>query len=600
MRLVAVLLAPTLILAADPDGAFLYNLRCAKCHDHPEARVPAKTALRSRAPEDIVKTLESGAMKAFAEGMTKPELNALASYLTSKVPTASVEGPESNTCPAGTGRVFSLDGPTWIGWGRDLDNSRFQPTPGIPAEDVPRLKVKWAFGYPGSITYGQPAIAGGRVFVTGIRGRIYSLDANTGCTYWSFDAGAPVRTAISMGPLPKGSPAKYAAYFGDENRYVQALDAETGKLLWKVQIEDHSLARVAGAPILFHDRLFVPLSSWEEGAGTNPKYECCKFQGSVAALDAYSGKLIWKTHTMTDPPKPFKTSSAGTQMYGPAGAAVWSAPTLDLKRKAVYAATGDSYTEVEERGSDAILAFDMETGSLRWSTQVTAHDSFLVGCYTPGVANCPNPMGPDYDFGSSPILRTLENGKQIILAGQKSGILYALDPDQRGKILWQEKIGEGSALGGIEWGPAADQDQVYVAISDVLPKPGKVPGGITALNIATGERVWHTDAPKPVCGWGTSKCSGAQSAAVTVIPGVVFSGSLDGHLRGYSTKDGSIVFDLDTGHEFPTVNGVTAKGGSLDTGGPAVAGGMLFVNSGYGRFIGAPGNVLLALSVDGK
>jgi polyvinyl alcohol dehydrogenase (cytochrome) len=598
-RVFAGLFVSSLILAAPPDGAAIYNLRCAKCHDKPEERVPAKATIAKRPPEVVVKALTSGPMAPFAAGLTAPQIAALATYLTGKAPGTTAPSTEANIC-SGRAPRFSLDGPQWVGWGRDLDNSRFQPNPGLSPEDVPKLKVKWAFGFPDTITYGQPTIAGSRLFVTSTGGRIYSLDANTGCTYWSFDAGAGVRTAISIGPLPAGSAAKYAAYFGDEKAYVQAIDAESGLPLWKTRLDEHPLARIAGAPVLYRNRLFVPVSSWEEGAGRDPKYECCKFQGSIAALDAYTGKLIWQTHSLSDPPKAFKKNSAGTQMYGPAGAAIWSAPTVDLARKAVYAATGNSYTDADQRTANAILAFDMESGSLRWSNQATPKDNFLVGCMAPGVGNCPTTAGPDADFGSSPIIRTLSNGKQVILAGQKSGMLYALDPDERGKVLWQEKVGEGSALGGIEWGPAADNEQVYVAISDVMPKRGKTPGGLTALKIATGERVWQTPAPKAVCAWGASRCSSAQSAAVTVIPGVVFSGSLDGHLRAYSTRDGSIVWDFDTGQEFPSVNGIKTKGGSLDTAGPTIAGGMLFVNSGYGRFVGQPGNALIAFSVDGK
>jgi polyvinyl alcohol dehydrogenase (cytochrome) len=293
-------------------------------------------------------------------------------------------------------------------------------------------------------------------------------------------------------------------------------------------------------------------------------------------------------------------SSAGVQKYGPAGAAVWSAPTLDLKRRVVYVGTGNSYTDTEVNTTNAILAIDMETGSLKWSSQVTQRDSFIVGCYAPGVGNCPKTAGPDVDFGSSPILHTMKDGKQVILAGQKSGVLYAMDPDNKGKVLWAAQVGQGSALGGIEWGPAADDENIYVAISDVLPKKGFQPGGLTAIKVATGEKVWQTPAGKPACTWGNRNCSAAQSAAVTVIPGVVFSGSMDGHLRAYSAGDGAVVWDFDTGQPFETVNGIKASGGSIDASGPAVAGGMMFLNSGYGRIIGQPGNVLLAFSVDGK
>lgn len=599
--LLAALAISSVAVAASPDGAALYKQRCAACHDHPSDRVPSRDVLAKRAPEDVMKALTVGAMKEQGAGLSNDEMRSLAVLLTGKEPGTSAEpAADANLCAANAIGSFAMGGPEWNGWGRDVENSRYQPKPGLKSDEVPKLKVKWTFAYPGKLTYGQPTIMGGRVFVTTDAGKIYSLDARTGCTIWTIDVHSGVRTAISIGAMPKASKSKYAAYFGDEHTIVHAVDAATGAELWQTKLDEHPLARIAGSPVLYKDRIYVPLSSWEEGVAMNLKYECCKFRGSVAALDAYSGKLLWKTYSITDPPKPFKKNSVGTDMYGPAGAAIWSAPTLDVKRKVVYAGTGNSYTDVETNTANAILAIDAETGSLKWANQVTAHDNFLVGCYMPGAGNCPKPVGPDVDFGSSPILRTLPNGKQVILAGQKSGMLYALDPDQRGKTLWEKKIGEGSALGGIEWGPAADDENVYVAISDVIPKAGKQPGGITALKIATGEEVWHTPAPKPVCTWGRKGCNSAQSAAVTAIPGVVFSGSLDGHLRGYSTKDGAIVWDFDTGQPFETVNHVKATGGSIDAAGPTVANGMLYVNSGYGRFVGQPGNVLIAFSVDGN
>ncbi len=265
----------------------------------------------------------------------------------------------------------------------------------------------------------------------------------------------------------------------------------------------------------------------------------------------------------------------------------------------IYAATGNSYTDADTKGADAIIAFDLETGKIKWSNQVTPKDNYLVNCWPKPTGNCPNEPGPDVDFGSSPILRTLPNGKQVILAGQKSGIVYALDPDQQGKVLWQVRVGEGGALGGVEWGHAADEQNVYAAISDVVPI-GKRRPGLAALKITTGEQVWYVPTPKAVCAWGTDKCEAAQSAAVTVIPGVVFSGAIDGHLRAYSTKDGRVIWDFDTVKSYDTVNGLKGNGGSLDVGGPTIAGGMLYVNSGYGVFFGHPGNVLLAFGVDRK
>ncbi|MEK6303653.1 MAG: PQQ-binding-like beta-propeller repeat protein [Acidobacteriota bacterium] len=581
-----------------PEGEALYKQRCAVCHDNPQDRIPPLFLIRRRSAEDVMQTLTDGSMKQQASGLNGDQIRALAIHLTGKQPGAPIQGNlEANHCKA-TGKPISLTGPQWNGWGRDLDNSRFQPKPGIKPEDVPKLKVKWAFAHPGPMATGQPAIIGDRIYLTIEAGLIYCLNAQTGCTYWTMNAGAAVRAAVSVGPLPPGSPAKFAVYFGDEKSNVQAVDAATGKRIWRTKIEDHLLSRVTGAPVLYRNRIYVPVSSFEETAGRDTRYECCKFRGSVVALDAYTGKIIWKSFTVQSEPKPFKKNSSGTQMYGPAGGAIWSAPTLDLKRKLIYVGTGNSYTDVATLHSDAIMAFDMETGKLKWTNQVTPKDNFLVGCRQPGVGNCPEEAGPDYDFGSSPVLRTLPNGKQVILAGQKSGVIYALDPDNNGKVLWQVKVGNGGALGGIEWGFAADQENVYVPVADVSGAARKP--GLTALKIATGEQLWHVPAPPANCSWGTTRCNNSQSAAASVIPGVVFSGTADGHLRAYSTKDGSIIWDFDTARPVETINAGVTKGGALDGGGPVIVNSVVYTNSGYGRLIGQPGNLLLAFTVDGK
>ena len=537
-------------------------------------------------------------MKQQASGLSVAQIRALAIHLTGKEPGTSVQvNLEANRCKDGVGAI-KLDGAQWNGWGRDLENSRYQPEPGMKAEEVSRLKVKWAFAHPGPMATGQPTVIGDRLFLTTEMGQIFCLNAHTGCTYWTMNAGAAVRAAISVGPLPAGARAKVALYFGDEKSTVQAVDAATGHLLWKTKIEEHLLSRITGSPLLYRNRLYVPVSSFEETAGRDSKYECCTFRGSIVAIDAYTGKIVWKSYSVQSEPKPFKKNSSGTQMYGPAGGAIWSAPTLDLKRKVIYAGTGNSYTDVETHHSDAIIALDMETGKLRWANQITPKDNFLVGCRQPGVGNCPEQAGPDYDFGSSPILRTLPNGKQVLLCGQKSGVMYALDPDNDGKKLWEVKVGNGGALGGIQWGFAVDTENIYIPVADVSGAARRP--GITALRIATGERLWHVPAPPAQCSWGKTRCNNSQSAAATAIPGAVFSGTADGHLRAYSTKDGAIIWDYDTAQMTETVNGGQAKGGALDGGGPTVVNGVLYTNSGYGRLIGQPGNLLLAFTVDGK
>jgi polyvinyl alcohol dehydrogenase (cytochrome) len=584
---------------ASPEGAELYKQRCAACHDNPVDRIPPLFLIRRRSAEDVIQTLTNGSMKQQASGLNDDQIRALAIHLTGKKPGPPIQmNLDANLCK-GAPPPINFNGPQWNGWGRDLDNSRFQPKPGIKPEDVPRLKVKWAFAHPGPMATGQPTIIGDRLFLTIEAGLIFCLNAQTGCTYWTMNPGAAVRAAISVGPISAGSKTKYAAYFGDEKSFVHAVDADTGKQIWKTRVEDHFLSRITGAPVLYRNRLYVPVSSFEETAGRDAKYECCKFRGSIVALDALTGKIIWKSFTVQDEPKPFKKNSAGTQMYGPAGGAIWAAPTIDPKRNAIYAGTGNSYTDVFTGHSDAIIAFDLKTGKVKWVNQVTPKDNFLVGCRQAGVGNCPEEAGPDHDFGSSVILRTLPNGKQVLLAGQKSGVMYGLDPDDNGKKLWEVKLGSGGALGGIEWGFAADAENVYVPMADLSGASRKP--GITALKIATGEQLWHVPAPKAVCSWGTTRCNNSQSAAATVIPGVVFSGASDGHLRAYATRDGAVIWDFDTADQsYDAVNGMKARGGALDGGGPTVANGVLYTNSGYGRIVGYPGNLLLAFTVDGK
>jgi polyvinyl alcohol dehydrogenase (cytochrome) len=585
-----------------PEGAELYKQKCAVCHDEPQDRVPPLFLIRRRSAEDVVMTLTSGSMKQQAAGLSAEQVRALAIHLTGKQLGPPIDmnlGANRCAAPPKPIQLKGLKGSQWNGWGFDLDNSRFQPNPGIKAEDVPKLKVKWAWAHPGPMATGQPTVIGDRLYLTVEAGMIVCLNAQTGCAYWAMQPGAAVRAAVSVGPLPAGSKAKYAVYFGDEKSNIQALDADTGKLIWKTKVEDHFLSRITGAPVLYRNRLYVPVSSFEETAGRDAKYECCTFRGSLLALDAYTGKILWKSFTVQQEPKPFKKNSAGTQMHGPAGGAIWSAPTLDLKRKLIYAGTGNSYTDIESERTDAIVAFEMETGKIKWVNQATPKDSFLVGCGRAGGAgNCPEKNGPDYDFGSSPVLRTLPNGKQILLGGQKSGVMWAFDPDDNGKVLWQVKVGNGGALGGIEWGFAADAENVYIPVAD--PGGSARKPGLTALKIATGEQLWQVPSPPAKCSWGATRCNNSQSAAATVIPGVVFSGTADGRLRAYSTKDGAIIWEVDTAQPVNTVNAGEAKGGTLDGGGPTVANGILYTNSGYGRLIGYPGNLLLAFTVDGK
>jgi polyvinyl alcohol dehydrogenase (cytochrome) len=578
-------------------GETLFKARCASCHDPAIERAPPKVALARRFPDDIATTLKTGVMQPMAAGMSDEDIHAIATYLGADGMTEQAGDPPA--C-ARSGK-FSLSGPGWNGWSIDARNSRFQPDPGLSNANVSRLKVKWSMTYTGG-RYGQPIIVGGRLFLTSSSGRIYSLDAKTGCMHWRFDADAGVRTTPIIGPLKGGAPGGYLMYFGDFQRNVYALDAASGKLQWKMNVEKHPRSVLTGAPVLYQGLLYVPLSSWEETAGGVGSYGCCTARGGLAALDAKDGRLVWKTYAIQQDPQPTVKNAAGTQMYGPAGAAVWSAPTIDAKRRLVYIGTGDTYTDVKENGSDAIMALDLASGKIKWRNQVTENDSFLMGCNRGGTVNCPTVLGPDHDFGASPILFTLPNGKDIILAGQKSGVAFGMDPDNDGKTIWRNKVGNGGALGGIEWGMAADLKRLYVAVADLGLPPPKGKAGLFALDPASGDQQWYTAAPKVPCSYG-GRCLLGQSAAPTVIPGLVLATTIDGHLRAYGASDGKIVWDFDTAaQKYQTINGVKDQsGGSLDVAGPVLAGGLMYIISGYaGALGGAPDNVLLVFSVDGK
>lgn len=603
-------LAP--LFAQAPDGAGVYKDHCAMCHDRSaETRAPAPTALKEMLPENIILTLESGQMQQQGRTLSAPQKRAVAEFLTGKVVGQAQPEAKTNSCPD-TSAPLASSGATWNGWGADLANTRFQPAAeaGLDAQQIPRLKLKWSFAFPNTfVANGQPVIVGGRIFVPSANRKVYALDAKTGCQYWAIETQAPVRTAITVVPL-EGERTRQVAFFGDQRGNAYAVDASSGELLWKTHLDEHPNAKIVGAPEYAEGRVFVPVTAAEEGPAMNPKYECCSARGALVALDARTGKQIWKTYTIAEVPHATFKSKAGTQMWGPSGASIWSAPTVDLERHVIYAGTGDNFSDPGTKTSDAVLAFDMKTGKILWSKQLTELDVFNMACVPgPSKASCPDQAGPDFDIGASPILVKASNGKRVLLVSQKSGVAHGLDPDHEGAVLWQTRVGHGSELGGIQWGSASDGANMYVALSDIKfitmefmtgkkllvdPKGG---GGLFALDVLTGKKVWAA-APSS-CG-ERPNCSPAQSAAVTVIPGAVFSGSVDGHLRAYATKDGAVIWDFDTARDFATLNGLTAKGGSMDGPGPTVAGGMLYVCSGYGAWGGLPGNVLLAFSVDGR
>jgi polyvinyl alcohol dehydrogenase (cytochrome) len=588
----------------DPaEGASVYQQRCASCHDNPTGRTPAKAVLEASTRPAIATALAEGIMAPMARGLSPHQIASVAAYLSKRTPgTVTDVSAEAPLCQ-GKPPPMSLDGPQWNGWGVTPEQPRFQPKPGFKAAEAPKLKLKWAFAYPGSRN-GQATVVGGRVFLTSFSGAVYALNAKSGCAYWRFDADAGARTSVVVGqlPAPKGAKPRYALYLTDFSRTAYALDAETGAVLWKARVDDQREVQMTGSPTLHEGRLFIPVSSAEEAIATDDAYECCHFRGAVVAVSAATGQRLWKTYMTPGPARPFRKNAKGVQMYGPAGGAIWSAPTVDAKRGLIYVATGDSYTDVAMPYADAIVALDEATGAVRWARQLTAGDNYIIGCGGPNPrANCPKEPGPDVDFGASPILHTLPGGRQLILAGQKSSQVYALDPDAEGKVVWERRLSDGGPLGGVEFGMAADAQTLYVAIADVFSQTGKPKPQLAALRILDGEVLWTTPSPKATCAWKNPFCSPALSQAVSAMPGLVFAGAMDGRFRAFDAKAGKVVWEVNTADPaVPTVSGKSAKGGVLDGAGPTIAGGMVYVNSGYQGRSGVPGNVLLAYSVDGK
>ena len=545
-------------------------------------------------PERIYDSLTTGSMQTQSSGLTDAQKKALAEFMAGRPLGSAREGDGKsmpNQCTSNPTLANPAEGRGWNGWGNGLSNTRFQTAgaAGLTAAQVPRLKLKWAFGFPTGVSANaQPAVVAGRVFVGSDNGFFYSLDAKTGCVYWSFQQGSIVRNSPTVGAVTGQGAARYAVFFGDGHANVYALDAQTGRQLWKTKVDPHFVARITAGITYYNGKVFVPVSSSEEFSSGHPDYPCCTARGSVVALDASTGKEIWKSWVVPEEPKPYRTMPNGVVLYKPAGGAVWNAPTVDPARNAIYVGTGDATTAPPAKTTDAIMAIDINTGKLLWSYQATENDVFMGGCNGPTKSEaCPAPMGPDMDIGNSPILTTLPNGKRALLAGTKSADVFALDPDNNGAVLFRMNAAGGPTGGGrggrgtIVWGGAADAQHVYY---------GAGAAGLAAIRPATGERAWVFQ-PE---GRGV-----ALGAAPTVIPGVVFQGGSNGRLYAVSAADGKQLWEFDTSQEFETVNRMVAHGGAISTSGAVIVDGMVYVGSGYAVGTGATaGNVLLAFGID--
>jgi polyvinyl alcohol dehydrogenase (cytochrome) len=580
-------------------GFAVFQQHCVSCHGNPAyERAPDPATLRTMSAERIYAALTTGVMKSVGDTLREEDRRRVSESLAGQLlgsAQAGDAGTMPNRCP-GNPPLHNVGKADWNGWGNGLENNRFQPaaTAGLTAASVPHLKLKWAFGYPGGTSaYGQPTVVAGRVFVGTDTGYVYSLDATSGCVYWSYRAGAGIRNAMTVGSIKTQGGVRRAVFFGDLKASAYAIDAHDGSQIWKTRVEENFATRVTAAPALHKGRLYVTISAWEGFQARVPDYPCCTAVGSVSALDANTGKVIWKTYTIAERPHPTHKNSRGVQQWAPAGVPIWNTPTIDAARHVLYVGTGDASTYPAPSTSDAILALDLDTGKQVWSQQIYKDDSFIVGCEGVGYTeNCPKVLGPDWDIPMSPMLKNVAGGKTLIVFGTKPGEIQALDAGKHGEQVWRVNpesepsksapSPNGIGLRGPVWGGALDDRYAYV---------GSSAGGAAAVRLADGRRKWYT----PLNSTAENKVT--HSAAVTVIPGVLFVSGTDGRLWALSTDDGKPLWTFDTARSFDTVNAVPAHGGSIVSAGPTVAGGMLLVGSGYGVVTDRPGNVLLAFGV---
>lgn len=593
--------------AANPEAtprARLFRQHCAACHEGQQPGAPEKQFLQMMSSSAVVGALTSGMMAEEGRSLTAAEKKQVAEYLAGGA--AGASGAAAHPAPLCRGRAGRFDPgepPLPFGWGHD--NSRFTPgaVAGLALREVPHLELAWAFAFPRAIrARSQPTIAYGAVYVGSQDGTVYALSLKSGCVRWMYHAAAEVRTGIVLA-APGDGVAGHRLFFGDLIGHVYSLDALTGRALWRVKVTEHPDATLTGTPALHEGKLYVPISSLEEvTAAAKPHDACCTFRGSVAALDADSGAVLWRKYLIDEKPRRIGVTSAGVPILAPSGAPVWNSPTIDARRGVLYVGTGDNYTGPADASSDAIVALRLSDGKLIWRRQMLKNDAWNAACMGESGPNCPAGDGPDADFGASPILTALPAGGDVLLAGQKNGVVAGLDPT-RGTVLWRRRLGRGGIQGGVEFGMAAAAGRLFVPIADMKdghdgrkysspPHPG-----LYALDAADGRVIWSHPAPDD-CG-ARPFCDSGITAAITAIPDVVFAGHLDGRLRAYDARTGRVLWHFDALRQFATVSGAMAQGGSFDGPGPVVRGGYVVVNSGYGLYFHMPGNVLLAFTAGG-
>ena len=583
--------------AARVAGGELYDNKCAGCHRGFIADAPRLASLKMLSREGIVETLRTGVMAAIGSALSEEQHEQIATFITSN------REVESNVvlgkCASSEMDDLTKNSESVIDWGMGLYNHRFLNNKSINASNVDKLKLSWVFAFPyASRARVQPTVVGKTLFTAGQDGTVYALDRSTGCIIWTFKADAEIRSAITLGFDENEKVNRL--YFSDFKASVYALDLDTRKLLWKKKVDDHPATTITGSLSIYNGRVYVPISSLEIVSAIDTKYECCTFRGAVAALDTKSGEMIWKTLTIDETPKVAGKNKIGVNIIAPSGAPVWGRPTIDTTRQVLYVGTGENYTRPTTDKSDAIIAMSLDDGSIQWSYQAIPKDAWNGACSIPNHPNCPDDTGPDADFGAPPML-VKHGDKELLIAGQKSGMVHALDPDNNGAVVWKQLIGRGGIMGGVHWGMATDGTTLYIPINDqgtyTINEDKEPSPGLHAINISDGSARWST-IEKDRCKEVPWSCGPGITAAITATPEVIYAGALDGMMKAYSAESGKELWAYDTNKTFESVNGATAYGGTIDSDGPVVVDNQLFTTSGYAKFNEKGGNVLLAFELD--
>ncbi|HET7925005.1 MAG TPA: PQQ-binding-like beta-propeller repeat protein, partial [Rhodanobacteraceae bacterium] len=456
--------APIVTAPDNAAGRAVYETVCAACHARPEAtKSPPIDTLRRMGPRAVSHALTSGKMRAQAATLTSADIDAVVSYLAGN---AAIDDSWIAPLTCGADRRAVATGKATIGeWGFDPHNHRHLTAAqtGLRSSDLANLELAWALGFPQTANMrAQPAIVGNTLYLAVVdSGQLFAFDVggDKPCVEWVYQHDVPLRTALGVHEYR----GRQVLVLADAAAHVLMMDAATARVLWTSSVKVTSVSNVTAMPVLFEDRVLVPISTGELNMGAVHDYECCRSHGAVVALDGRSGEREWVYHTMEDA-KPTVVSRVGTQQFGPSGAPIWTAAAVDEKRRLLYVGTGENTSAPATATSDAVLAIRIDSGELAWSFQATPNDIYLTGCIDePDGPNCPPAYSikKDWDFGAGLMLVTTHGRRDLVLAGQKNGVLWALDADD-GKRVWNTKIGPGGSLGGIHWGMAYDGRRVYV------------------------------------------------------------------------------------------------------------------------------------------